>query len=263
MHQRDACVAVLHRPVRAGSVIEVEKLVKHFGPVKAVDGVSFTLEDGLITGLLGPNGSGKTTTLRMLYTLLQPDSGTVTLDGEVLSGSPVHIKQRIGVLPDARGLYNRLTARENIRYFARLQGLAESSLERRIRELAGQLDIGDLLDRRCEGFSHGQRAKVAIARAFAGDPQNMLLDEPGNGLDVMSNRALRQFLFAQRERGKAILLSTHIMQEVTALCDRVVIIANGKIKAVGTPSELMSLVGKDDLEEAFVALIGSEEGIMA
>jgi sodium transport system ATP-binding protein len=241
----------------------VENLRKYFGDIKAVDGVSFGIEDGRITGLLGPNGSGKTTTLRMLYTLLQPDAGKVLVDGVDARQQPLRVKAAMGVVPDARGLYPRLSARENIAYFGELQGISGRALSRRIDQLSEELEMQDFLSRPCKGFSQGQRAKVAIARAFVGDPQNLLLDEPGNGLDVMSIRALRQYLLQQKERGKAVLLSTHIMQEVTALCDDVVIIAAGRIKAVGTPEELMSMAATDNIEDAFVTLIGTEEGIMA
>lgn len=244
-------------------MIEAQNLKKHFGEVKAVDGVSFGIADGKITGLLGPNGSGKTTTLRMLYTLLQPDSGKVVVDGIDACQQPLQAKAAMGVVPDARGLYLRLSARENIAYFGELQGIRGKALARRIDELADELEMQDFLHRPCKGFSQGQRAKVAIARAFVGDPQNLLLDEPGNGLDVMSIRALRRYLQRQKVQGKAVLLSTHIMQEVTALCDEVVVIADGVIKAVGTPEELMQEAGRDNIEDAFVELIGTEEGIMA
>ncbi len=244
-------------------MIIAQELKKHFGAVKAVDGVSFEIADGKITGLLGPNGSGKTTTLRMLYTLLQPDSGNILVDGMDARRQPLQAKAAMGVVPDARGLYPRLTARENIAYFGELQGMAGVALSRRIDELAEELEMQDFLRRPCEGFSQGQRAKVAIARAFVGNPQNLLLDEPGNGLDVMSIRALRRYLLRQKDQGKAVLLSTHIMQEVTALCDEVVVIAHGVIKAAGTPEALMQQAGEGNIEDAFVALIGTEEGIMA
>ena len=244
-------------------MIRVENLKKHFGAVRAVDGVSFDVADGRITGLLGPNGSGKTTTLRMLYGLLQPDEGRVTVDGADAVNQPLQAKAAMGVVPDARGLYPRLTARENIAYFGELQGLRGRTLEQRIDELSRELDMAAFLDRPCKGFSQGQRAKVAIARAFVGDPQNLVLDEPGNGLDVMSNRALRHYLSEQKARGKAVLLSTHIMQEVAALCDEVIIISAGRIRAAGSPEKLMELAGVDNIEDAFVALIGSDEGIMA
>jgi sodium transport system ATP-binding protein len=244
-------------------MIVAQDLKKHFGAVKAVDGVSFEIADGKITGLLGPNGSGKTTTLRMLYTLLQPDDGKVIVDGIEAGQKPLAAKAAMGVVPDARGLYPRLTAEENIAYFGELQGISGKMLVRRIDELAEELEMQDFLHRPCKGFSQGQRAKVAIARAFVGNPQNMLLDEPGNGLDVMSIRALRHYLLRQKEQGKAILLSTHIMQEVTALCDEVVVIASGVIRAAGTPEALMNQSGKDNIEDAFVQLIGTDEGIMA
>lgn len=244
-------------------MILVQDLVKHFGAVKAVDGIGFSVDDGMITGLLGPNGSGKTTTLRMLYTLLQPDSGSIEVDGIRVSDDKLAVKQRLGVMPDARALYTRLTARENIRYYGELQGVSGNLLQQRIEELAEQLEMQDYLDRRCHGFSSGQKAKVAIARAFVSNPHNLLLDEPGNGLDVMSNRGLRRFLQAQKEQGKAVLLSTHIMQEVAALCDRIVIIANGRIKATGSAEALMAQTGEINLEDAFVTLIGTDEGIMA
>ncbi|WP_456371924.1 ABC transporter ATP-binding protein [Thiolapillus sp.] len=244
-------------------MIRVENLKKHFGAVKAVDGVSFEIADGRITGLLGPNGSGKTTTLRMLYGLLRPDAGRVQVDGADAIREPLQAKAAMGVVPDARGLYPRLSARENIAYYGELQGLRGSALARRIETLAQELDMGAFLERPCKGFSQGQRAKVAIARAFVGDPQNLVLDEPGNGLDVMSNRALRQYLREQRARGKAVLLSTHIMQEVAALCDQVIIISEGRIRATGSPEELMIQADADNIEDAFVRLIGTDEGIMA
>ncbi len=244
-------------------MIVVHKLQKHFGAVKAVDGVSFEIADGRITGLLGPNGSGKTTTLRMLYGLLAPDLGQVQVDGADVVQSPIRAKAAMGVVPDARGLYPRLSARENIAYYGELQGLRGRELDARIESLAEELDMHAFLDRPCKGFSQGQRAKVAIARAFVGDPQNLVLDEPGNGLDVMSNRALRHYLREQKARGKAVLLSTHIMQEVAALCDEVIIISAGRIRATGSPEKLMELAGVDNIEDAFVALIGSDEGIMA
>ncbi len=244
-------------------MIRVDDLKKHFGAVKAVDGVSFRIADGCITGLLGPNGSGKTTTLRMLYGLLRPDGGQVTVDGADAVREPLKAKAAMGVVPDARGLYPRLSARENIAYYGELQGLSGGVLAQRIDTLARELDMTDFLDRPCKGFSQGQRAKVAIARAFVGDPRNLVLDEPGNGLDVMSNRALRHYLREQKARGKAVLLSTHIMQEVAALCDEVIIIAAGRIRATGSPASLMAQAGTDNIEDAFVKLIGTDEGIMA
>ena len=244
-------------------MILAEHLCKRFGSVVAVDDVSLQVPDGQITGLLGPNGSGKTTTLRMLYALLQPDSWRVLVDGLDALNQPLKARARLGVVPDARGLYPRLSARENIAYFGQLQGLRGVELEARIAQLTEQLDMHRFIERPCKGFSQGQRAKVAIARALVGDPHHLILDEPGNGLDVMSNRALRAFLLLQKSRGKAILLSTHIMQEVTALCDRVIIIARGRIMAEGAPQDLMEQTGQNSIEEAFVHLIGTDEGILA
>jgi len=248
-------------------MIEVQGLRKTFSargvPIRAVDQVSFEARDGEITGLLGPNGAGKTTTLRMLYTLMQPDSGRVLVDGLDAAGRPDDVRRRLGVLPDARGLYKRLTARENIAYFGRLHGLDDSLVEARIERLGVALGMQDFLDRRTEGFSQGQRTKTAIARALVHDPRNVLLDEPTNGLDVMTTRGLRQFLRELRAEGRCVLLSSHIMQEVAALCDRIVVIAQGRVVAQGTPEELRAQTGEPNLEDAFVKVIGSEEGLFA
>ncbi len=244
-------------------MIEVSELGKSFGKVQAVRNVSFDAPNGQITGLLGPNGAGKTTTLRMLYTLMKPDRGTIRIDGIDPVARPADARQSMGVLPDNHGLYARLTSRENIRYFGRLQGLDDATIERRSAELIEALDMSDIADRRTEGFSHGQRVKVAIARAIIHRPANIMLDEPTNGLDVMSTRAMRQFLRQLREEGHCILFSSHIMQEVAALCDRVIVIADGTVVASGTPDELRSATGEDNLEDAFVKSIGSAEGLMS
>ena len=193
-------------------MIEVKDLHKAFGKVKAVDGVTFAARDGQITGLLGPNGAGKTTTLRMLYTLMKPDRGQVLVDGIDAAVDPLSVRRRLGVLPDARGLYKRLTARENIDYFARLQGLPEDELRTRREALVSALDMADIADRRTEGFSQGQRVKTAIARALIHDPRNVILDEPTNGLDVMATRALREFMRNLKAEGRCVLFSSHIMQ---------------------------------------------------
>jgi sodium transport system ATP-binding protein len=248
-------------------MIEVQSLHKSFasrrGAIVAVDGVSFVARDGEITGLLGPNGAGKTTTLRMLYTLMQPDAGRVLVDGRDPAAEAGEVRRRLGVLPDARGLYKRLTARENIAYFGRLHGLDAAVMAARIERLAAALAMQDFMDRRTEGFSQGQRTKTAIARALVHDPRNVLLDEPTNGLDVMTTRGLRQFLRELRAEGRCVLLSSHIMQEVAALCDRIVVIAQGRVVAQGTPDELRARTGESNLEDAFVELIGSEEGLFA
>ncbi|MEO8160441.1 MAG: ATP-binding cassette domain-containing protein [Arenimonas sp.] len=248
-------------------MIEVLDLHKTFasktGPVRAVQGVSFEARDGEITGLLGPNGAGKTTTLRMLYTLMAPDTGRVSVDGFDSVRDAEAVRRRLGVLPDARGIYKRLTARENIAYFGKLHGMDAGDIARRTRELSTALGMDDVLDRQAEGFSQGQRTKTAIARALVHDPKNVILDEPTNGLDVMTTRGLRDFLRQLRAEGRCVIFSSHIMQEVAALCDRIVVIAQGKVMAAGTPDELRAHTGESNLEDAFVKAIGSEEGLHA
>ncbi|HZP64953.1 MAG TPA: ATP-binding cassette domain-containing protein [Rudaea sp.] len=244
-------------------MIEIRDLHKSFGSVVAVDGVSFAARDGEITGLLGPNGAGKTTTLRCLYTLMAPDRGQVLVDGLDAAADPVAVRRRLGVLPDARGLYKRLTARENIAYFGRLHGLDETTIRSRTDAAVAALEMGDFAERRTEGFSQGQRVKTAIARALIHDPKNVILDEPTNGLDVMATRAMREFLKRLKAEGRCVLFSSHIMQEVAALCDRIVVIAKGKVVADESPEALRVQTGAANLEDAFVALIGSEEGLAA
>ncbi|HMB58076.1 MAG TPA: ATP-binding cassette domain-containing protein [Arenimonas sp.] len=248
-------------------MIEAIDLHKSFqsktGLVKAVQGVSFTARDGEITGLLGPNGAGKTTTLRMLYTLMSPDAGSVRIDGFDAVRDAETVRRHLGVLPDARGVYKRLTARENIAYFGRLHGMSEADIARRTNELSAAMGMEDVLDRRAEGFSQGQRTKTAIARALVHDPKNVILDEPTNGLDVMTTRGLREFLHQLRGEGRCVIFSSHIMQEVAALCDRIVVIAQGRVMAAGTPDELRAHTGEANLEDAFVKAIGSEEGLHA
>jgi sodium transport system ATP-binding protein len=244
-------------------MIRVSQLYKSFGKVQAVRGISFEARDGEITGLLGPNGAGKTTTLRMLYSLLPPDRGEISIDGLDPGKDALKIKRTLGVVPDGRGLYTRLTARENIRYYGELHGMSTAQVRSRIEELVETLDMADFIDRRTEGFSQGQRVKVAIARAMVHQPQTVLMDEPSNGLDVMSTRALRRYILGLKADGHSVVLSTHIMQEVAALCDRIVIIARGEIAADGTAQQLLQRSGCDSLEDAFVALIGSEEGLLA
>jgi sodium transport system ATP-binding protein len=244
-------------------MIEVIDLHKQFGKVVAVDGVSFSARDGEITGLLGPNGAGKTTTLRCLYTLMRPDRGRVLIDGIDASVDPVAVRRRLGVLPDARGLYKRLTARENIAYFGRLQGLDEATIRSRSDAAIAALDMGDFADRRSEGFSQGQRVKTAIARALVHDPKNIILDEPTNGLDVMATRSMRQYLKRLKSEGRCVLISSHIMQDVAALCDRIVVIAKGGVVADESPDALLAQTGEANLEDAFVNLIGTDEGLAA
>ena len=247
-------------------MIEVENVAKAFGrrrDVRAVDGVSFTAADGEITGLLGPNGAGKTTLLRMLATLMIPDSGNARVDGKDVVRERYGVRRRIGVLSDARGIYPRLTARENIRYFGALQGLSGAALEARVDQLIRALSIADIADRRAHGFSQGERMKVAIARALVHDPQTILLDEPTNGLDIMSIRALRDLLRDLEAHGKCLLFSSHVMQEVSALCRRIVILGRGKVVVIGTAAELLARSGEQTLEDAFVRLLGSGEGLAA
>lgn len=242
-------------------MIQVNNLHKSFGDVKALKGVSFTAADGQITGLLGPNGAGKTTTLRILYTLLDPDQGTALIDGQDVHLNKREAQARIGALPDNHGLYPRLTARENIRYFGQIHEIPARELEAKIDAMTDLLDMGEFIDRRTDGFSSGQRLKVAIARALVHDPQNVLLDEPTNGLDVMSTRSMRAFIQGLAEQGKCVLFSSHVMQEVSALCDQIVVIGQGVVAASGTPESLKAATGKESLEDAFVAAIGSEEGL--
>jgi len=237
-------------------MIEARGLYKSFGGLKAVDGVSFVARDGEITGLLGPNGAGKTTTLRMLYTLLRPDAGSIHVDGRDAQLEPLAVRRTLGVLPDARGLYRRLSARENIEYFAALQGLDRAQARARTDALVEALAMQDIAGRRTAGFSQGERVKTAIARALVHDPRNVLLDEPTNGLDVASTRALREFLRGLKAAGRCVLLSTHLMQEVAALCDRIVIIARGRVVADGSSDELRRQAGEQNLEDAFMRLIG-------
>jgi sodium transport system ATP-binding protein len=248
-------------------MIEVVDLKKSFGDkkkiVRAVDGVSFKAPDGKITGLLGPNGAGKTTTMRMLYTLMKPDAGRILINGEDAFLNTEAVRRQLGVLPDSRGLYKRLTARENIEYFGDLQGVPKALMQKRIQSLSERLEMAEILDRATEGFSNGQRVKTGLARTLIHDPQNVILDEPTNGLDVMSTRGLRKVMMQLRDEGKCVLFSSHIMQEVAALCDSIVIIAKGKVVANGTPDQLRETGQNNNLEDAFVKIIGSDEGLMA
>jgi sodium transport system ATP-binding protein len=243
-------------------MIQVENLHKSFGKVTALAGVSFSAFDGQITGLLGPNGAGKTTCLRILYTLLNPDQGWAKIDALHTVENILEVQGHIGSLPESHGLYPRLTTRENIRYYGQLHGLRGEELEKRIDRLIHLLDMQDIELRRTDGFSSGQRVKVAIARALIHQPQNVLLDEPTNGLDVMSTRSMRSFIRNLRDEGKCVLISSHIMQEISALCDNIVILNHGEVVAVGTPEDILSKTGKTNLEDAFVAAIGSEEGLI-
>ena len=228
---------------------------RHARTVQAVDGVSWVAADGAITGVLGPNGAGKTTTLRMVAALITPDAGQVRVDGIDVAREPRAALARMGVLSDARGLYPRLTARENIVYYGRLHGMARAAAAARAEALADMLEMRDLLDRRTEGFSQGERMKTALARALVHDPAHIILDEPTNGLDVLATRALRAALRRLRdEQGKCIVFSTHIMQEVARLCDHVVVVSHGRTVAQGSVDELNARAGQTDFEETFVQL---------
>jgi sodium transport system ATP-binding protein len=244
-------------------MIEVSELEKHFGAVRALDGVSFTAARGQITGLLGPNGAGKSTCLRILSTVMQADRGYAKIGGIDVAADPLAVRRRFGVLPHGAGLYPQLTARENIRYYGELHGLDTAALNARVTELIDRLDLGDIADRRAKGFSQGQRTKVALARALVNKPEYVLLDEPTSGLDVMATRDLRDWLLELKSDGCCILLSSHVMQEVAALADEIVVIAHGRLAARGTPEALTEEFGKTDLEQIFVDAVhraASHEG---
>ncbi len=243
-------------------MIEAQNLARRFGATEAVRGVSFQACDGRITGLLGPNGAGKSTTLRMLYTLLKPDSGSALIDGVSTTLDPLGARARIGVLSHGAGLYPNLTGIENIVYFGELQGLGRPASRRRAEELIDLLEMGDFAGRRAKGYSQGQRIKTALARALVHDPRNLLLDEPTNGLDVMAVRSLRMLLQKLRAQGRCVLFSSHVMQEVGWLCDDVIVIARGVVVASGSPEALRQQTGAASLEDAFVTLIGSQDGLL-
>ena len=244
-------------------MIKVDNLHKSFNQVKALDGLSFEAKDGEITGILGPNGAGKTTCLRTLYGLLKADQGTAIIDTFNVADSPLEARARLGIFPDKFGLYERLTAYEQIDYFASIHGLQGRAKKQAIEQVMVDLDMQSLAHRKTVGFSQGQRMKVTLAQALVHQPQNFGLDEPTRGLDVMSTRILRNYLSEFKRKGHCILFSSHVMQEVAALCDRVIIVANGKLAAQGTPQQLCDLAGESLLEDAFVKLIGSDEGVAA
>jgi len=236
-------------------MIKVEGVHKSFGKVHAVRGVSFDAPNGKITGLLGPNGAGKSTTLRILYTVLKPDEGRASIDGADVVTDSLAARQRIGALPHGAGLYPQLTARENIAYFARLCGLDKAEIDDRVEQIVTLLEIGDFAERRTKGFSQGQRTKVSLARALVHDPQNVILDEPSNGLDVMATRSLRELILKLRDDGRCVLFSSHVMQEVAALCDDICIIANGQVAIDDSIDGIREQTGCEDIEDAFVRAI--------
>jgi sodium transport system ATP-binding protein len=244
-------------------MIETRQLTKIFrdrkrGEIRAVDGVSFRCAPGQIYGLLGANGAGKTTTLRLLATLLQPTSGTATVAGHDTVGEPQQVRARVGFLSTATALYGRLTARETVEYFGRLHGLDEAKLASRIAELFTALEINEFSDRRCDKLSSGMKQKVSIARTLVHDPPVMIFDEPTLGLDVMTARAIVQFIRDCRQRGKTVVFSTHVMSEAEKLCDRIGIIHLGRLLAEGTLAELQAQRNQTDLEEIFVRVVGGE-----
>jgi sodium transport system ATP-binding protein len=242
-------------------VIEALALSKRFGAIEAVREVSFRAADGSITGLLGPNGAGKSTTLRLLYGVLTPDAGSARIDGLDIRGEISAARSHLGVLPHAAGLYGNLTARENIAYFGSLHGIGRRRLGERIAMLARALDMQGFIDRRAKGFSQGQRIKVALARALVHDPANVILDEPTNGLDVMAIRNLREILGGLKSEGRCIVFSSHVMQEVSALCDQVVIIGQGRVLAQGSLLEIRTRAAASTLEEAFLTILGDGAGL--
>lgn len=236
-------------------MIEVEGLTKRFGKVEALRGVSFTAADERITGLLGPNGAGKSTTLRILCTILNADSGVARVGGVDVGEDPVAVRRGIGVLPHSSNLFGNLSARENIAYYAALQGLEGRGLEGAVERIIERLDIASFADRRAKGFSQGERLRVALARALVHEPATLILDEPTNGLDVMATRVLRDVILERRDSGCCVLFSSHVMQEVAALCDRIAIVAGGRTVVDGTAEEIRVATGCDDLEDAFVAAV--------
>ena len=241
-------------------MIEVKAISKSFGKVQAVKDVTFTAPDNQVTALLGANGAGKTTSLRMIYALIVPQSGEIRIDGINPKTDPEKARKLLGVLPDTRGLYKRLTARENIEYFGKLHGMSDEQILSRTDSLVEDLRMQDFIDRKTDGFSQGQRVKVAIARALVHDPQNIILDEPTNGLDVMSTRGVRRFLQKEKERGKCILFSSHVMQEVAAVSDEILVVSEGVIAARGSEHDLMHQTNTNNLEDAFVHIVTNGEG---
>ena len=238
-------------------MVEVTDLHMHYGAVRALTGVSFVALDGAITGLLGENGAGKTTTLNIVSGLHEPMRGSVRLDGA--TGDPVERRRHVGALLDEKGLYPRLTARENVAYFGALRGFTGAELTRRVQRALASVGIESLADRPTQGFSQGERMKVALARAIVHEPKTLILDEPTNGLDVPSARAFKTALSRMREHGVCIVFSSHLIHDVSALCDRVVIISRGRTVAQDEPEALCRQTQCSTLEEAFMALTGHEQ----
>lgn len=229
--------------------------------VKAIDDVSFTAADGQITGLLGSNGAGKSTTLRILATLMQADSGNASIDGYDIRATPLSVRQSIGFMPHNAGIYPRLTARENVRYYANICGVQSDQTESRINQLVEMLDMQGFIDRRGDGFSQGQKTKVGLARALVHSPQTLILDEPTNGLDVMATRGLRKIIREIADQGHCVLFSSHIMQEVEALCDHISIISDGRIAISGSHEDILQKTLRSNLEDAFVAAVSASDDL--
>ncbi len=236
-------------------MIRVDDIHKSFGSVNALRGISFDAPNGKVTGLLGPNGAGKSTTLRILYTVLKPDEGCASIDGHDVVEKSLDARRCTGALPHGAGLYPHLTARENIAYYATLCGIERKDVDARVDSIIDLLEIRDFAERRTKGFSQGQRTKVALARSLVHDPQNVILDEPTNGLDVMATRSLRELILKLKDSGRCILFSSHVMQEVAALCDDIVIIADGQVAIDDSADGIRRRTKCDDLEDAFVAAI--------
>ena len=244
-------------------ILNIRNLSKSYGAFKVTDEIAIDLKFNEIHALIGPNGAGKTTCLRTIFGLLQTDQGIATINGIDVAVKPIEAKQQLGLFPDPFGIYERLTPREYIRYFAELSGMSKNSAIAATTRVINDLQLLDIADRRCKGFSQGQRMKTALAQAIVHQPKNIVLDEPTRGLDVMSTRILRDMLHKLKSEGHCILFSSHVMQEVASLCDRVVVMADGKAVAIGSPQELCDQTNQTSLEEAFITLIGTDEGIAA
>jgi sodium transport system ATP-binding protein len=249
-------------------MIEARHLTKIFkdkkrGPIAAVSDVSFSCRPGQIYGLLGANGAGKTTTLRLLATLLQPTSGSAVVAGHDVGADPGAVRANVGFLAASTALYGRLTAREMVTYFGRLNGMADDAIRTRLQQLADELDMDEFLDRRCEKFSTGMKQKTSIARTLIHDPAVMIFDEPTLGLDVMTARSIVRFVRECRNRGKTVIYSTHVMSEVEKLCDVIGIIHDGRLVAEGTLPQLQQRYAEQDLEEIFVKAVGGEAALAA
>jgi sodium transport system ATP-binding protein len=242
-------------------MIAVDRLRKTYRTTVAVDDVSFVAPDGMVTGLLGPNGAGKSTTLRALVGLVRPDAGRATVDGQSVQQDPRRARTRLGVLPEVVGLYDRLSVREHLTYSGQLHGLVQPDLDRRVDRLLEQIGLTGIAGRRAGGLSLGERRRVALARALVHDPPNVVLDEPTSGLDVLGAREVRHEVRRLAASGCAVVISSHVMPEISAVCDRIVILARGRVVAAGTPDEILARAGVRELEDAFVTLIGSAEGL--